>query len=253
MRIDLNSDLGESYGAWSLGDDTAMLDLVSSANIACGFHAGDPLTLLRTVGAAVERGVVIGAQVGYADLVGFGRRFVDVPPDALRADVLYQLGALDGLARSVGGRVAYLKPHGALYNAVVHHEAQAAAVVAAVAAWPEPLPLLGLPGSRLLALAAEAGLPVVTEAFADRAYTADATLVPRDRPGAVLHDPAAVAARVVEMVRTGEVDDIDGNPVRVGAASVCLHGDTPGAVAMGRAVRDALAAAHIDVAPFATS
>ena len=183
MHIDLNSDLGEGYGAWTLGDDVAMLDLVTSANIACGFHAGDPLTLLRTVQAAVERGVVVGAQVGYHDLVGFGRRFVDVEPAALRADVLYQIGALDGLARSVGGRVAYVKPHGALYNTIVHHEQQAAAVVSAVAAWPGGLPVLGLPGSRFLALAAEAGLPTVTEAFADRAYTADGTLVPRGRDG----------------------------------------------------------------------
>jgi UPF0271 protein len=251
VRIDLNSDLGEGYGAWTLGDDAAMLDLVSSANVACGFHAGDPLTLLRTVQGAVERGVVIGAQVGYHDLVGFGRRFVDVAPAALRADVLYQIGALDGLARSVGGRVAYVKPHGALYNTIVHHEQQAAAVVSAVAAWPGGLPVLGLPGSRFLALAAEAGLPVVGEAFADRAYTADGTLVPRDRPGAVLHDPAVVAGRVRRMVLEGTVDDIDGRPVAVAARSVCVHGDTPGAVAMARAVRAALAAADVVVVPFA--
>jgi UPF0271 protein len=249
--VDLNSDLGESYGAWTLGDDAAMVDLVSSANIACGFHAGDPLTLLRTVQAAVERGVVIGAQVGYHDLVGFGRRFVDVEPDALRADVLYQIGALDGLARSAGGRVAYVKPHGALYNTIVHHERQAAAVVSAVAAWPGGLPVLGLPGSRFLALAADAGLPTVTEAFADRAYTADGTLVPRSRPGAVLHDPAAVADRVRRLVLDGTVDDVDGRPVAVAAQSVCLHGDTPGAVAMAHAVRAALGAAGVRIAPFA--
>ncbi len=250
MHIDLNSDLGEGYGAWALGDDAAMLDLVTSANIACGFHAGDPLTLLRTIQAAVERGVVVGAQVGYHDLVGFGRRFIDVEPAVLRADVLYQIGALDGLARSVGGRVAYVKPHGALYNTIVHHEEQAAAVVSAVAAWPGGLPVLGLPGSRFLALAAEAGLPTVTEAFADRAYTAEGTLVARGRDGAVLHDPAAVAARVVRMVLDGVVEDIDGHPVAVHAQSICVHGDTPGAVTMARAVRDALRAVDVRLGPF---
>lgn len=248
--VDLNSDLGESYGAWTLGDDEAMLDLVTSANIACGFHAGDPLTLLRTVRAAVERGVVIGAQVGYHDLVGFGRRFVDVEPEALRADVLYQIGALDGLARSVGGRVAYVKPHGALYNAIVHHEQQAAAVVSAVAAWPGGLPVLGLPGSRFLALAKAAGLPTVPEAFADRAYAADGTLVPRNRPGAVLHGAAEVVERVRRLVLDGTVDDIDGHPVPVVAQSVCVHGDTPGAVALARAVRRALEDAKVGIAPF---
>lgn len=249
-RIDLNSDLGESYGAWTLGDDAAMLDLVSSANIACGFHAGDPLTLLTTARAAVERDVVIGAQVGYHDLVGFGRRFVDVEPAALVADVLYQIGALDGLARSVGGRVAYVKPHGALYNTIVHHEAQAAAVVAAVAAWPGGLPVLGLPGSRFLALAAAAGLPTVTEAFADRGYRADGTLVPRGSPGAVVTDPAAVAARVRRMVLDGVVDAVDGTAVPLSPDSVCVHGDTPGAVAMAAAVRAALAGSGVVVGAF---
>ncbi len=252
-RIDLNSDLGESYGAWTLGDDAAMLDLVSSANIACGFHAGDPLTLLTTVQSAVERGVLIGAQVGYHDLVGFGRRFIDVEPAALRADVLYQIGALDGLARSVGGRVAYVKPHGALYNTIVHHESQAAAVVSAVLAWPGGLPVLGLAGSRFLSLATAAGLPTVTEAFADRAYSADGTLVPRGRPGAVLHDPADVADRVLRMVLAGTVLDIDGGPVPINADSICVHGDTPGAVGIAQAVRAALGTAGVRVAAFAAA
>src|SRR5437868_2216276 len=145
--IDLNSDLGESFGAWRLGDDDAMLDLVSSANIACGFHAGDPTTLLRTCRAAGERTVRIGAQVGYRDLAGFGRRFLDVAPADLTADVIYQIGALDGLAQTVDSAVAYLKPHGALYNAIVHHREQARAVVAAVVAYDPTLPVLGLPGS----------------------------------------------------------------------------------------------------------
>jgi 5-oxoprolinase (ATP-hydrolysing) subunit A len=249
-RVDLNADLGESFGTWVLGDDAAMLEVVTSANVACGFHAGDPTTLRRTCREAVARGVVVGAQVGYRDLAGFGRRFVDVAPEDLEADVLYQIGALDGLARAAGDRVRYVKPHGALYNAIVHHEEQAAAVVAAVRAYDAGLPLLGLPGSAVLRLAAEAGLTVVAEAFADRAYTAGGTLVSRRDPGAVLHDPRQVAERVVRMVTTGEVEAVDGSTVRLDAATVCVHGDTPGAVAMARAVRRALAAASVVVAPF---
>jgi UPF0271 protein len=249
-RIDLNADLGESFGTWVLGDDAAVLEVVTSANVACGFHAGDPLTLRRTCTEAVARGVVVGAQVGYRDLAGFGRRFIDLPPEDLEADVLYQIGALDGLARVAGDRVRYVKPHGALYNAVVHHEAQAAAVVAAVTAYDPTLPLLGLPGSAVLRLAAEAGLTTVAEAFADRAYTPQGTLVSRREPGAVLHDPEQVAARVVRMVTTGEVEAVDGSAVRLDVATVCLHGDTPGAVGLARAVRDALAAAGVEVAPF---
>lgn len=176
--VDLNSDLGEGFGAWTLGDDDAMLELVTSANIACGFHAGDPTTLLATCESAAARGVRIGAQVGYRDLAGFGRRFIDVSPKDLTADVIYQIGALDGLARVAGSRVTYVKPHGALYNAIVHHRRQARAVVAAVVAYDSSLPVLGLPGSVFLEEAREAGLDAVAEAFADRAYTAEGTLVP---------------------------------------------------------------------------
>ena len=249
-RIDLNADLGESFGTWVLGDDAAVLEVVTSANVACGFHAGDPTTLRRTCVEAVSRGVVVGAQVGYRDLAGFGRRFIDMAPEDLEADVLYQIGALDGLARVAGDRVRYVKPHGALYNAVVHHEAQAAAVVAAVTAYDPGLPVLGLPGSAVLRLAADAGLTTVAEAFADRAYTPQGTLVSRRDPGAVLHHPEQVAERVVRMVTTGEVEAVDGSAVRLDVATVCLHGDTPGAVALARAVRDALEAAGVDVAPF---
>jgi UPF0271 protein len=249
-RIDLNADLGESFGRWVLGDDEAMLGLVTSANVACGFHAGDPATLLATVGAAAERGVVVGAQVAYPDLAGFGRRFLDMDPVELTAAVIYQIGALDGLCRAVGTRVRYVKPHGALYHAVVHHREQAAAVVAAVLRYDPTLPVLGLPGSAVLELAAAAGLRAVAEAFADRAYTAAATLVPRDRPGAVLHDPAAVAARVVRLVEDGVIEAEDGSDVPVVAQSVCVHGDSPGAVAMATGIRDALAAAGIDPRSF---
>lgn len=248
--IDLNSDLGEGFGAWRMGDDAAMLDVVTSANIACGFHAGDPATLLDTTGAALGRGVVVGAQVGYRDLPGFGRRFIDVVPAELTADILYQLGALDGLARVHGGRVRYVKPHGALYNAIVHHEAQARAVVEAVRLYDPSLPVLGLPGSVFLDAAERAGLRAVPEAFADRGYTPGGTLVPRREPGAVLDDPDAVAARVLTMVRDGTVTAVDGSIVEVRAESVCVHGDSPGAVAMARAVRAGLDEAGITVRPF---
>ena len=249
--LDLNADLGESFGRWVLGDDDAMLDVVTSANIACGFHAGDPLTLHRTVAAAARRGVMIGAQVGYRDLAGFGRRFLDMTPDELTADVLYQLGALDGLARSVGTQVRYLKPHGALYNAIVTDEAQAAAVVAAVRAYQPGMPVVGLPGSAFLHLAAEAGLRCVREAFADRAYTAAGTLVSRREPGAVLSDPVAVADAMVALVTTGSVRAITGEVVPVAVDSVCVHGDSPGAVEMARAVRAALTGAGVVLRPFA--
>ncbi|MFM6848484.1 MAG: LamB/YcsF family protein [Terrabacter sp.] len=251
MHLDLNADVGESFGAWTLGDDAAVLDVVTSANVACGFHAGDPLTLRTTCAYAAERGVVVGAQVGYRDLAGFGRRFVDVPADALTADVIYQLGALAAMAHVAGTRVAYVKPHGALYNAIVHHEAQAQAVVDAVVAVDTSLPILGLPGSVVLDRATAAGLRAVSEAFADRSYTPDGRLVPRTEPGAVLHDVAEVAARVVRLAREGVVAAVDGTDVEVRAESVCIHGDTPGAVEMARAVRRELEAAGFEIRPFA--
>ncbi|GAB1689885.1 LamB/YcsF family protein [Krasilnikovia sp. M28-CT-15] len=248
--VDLNSDLGEGFGAWALGDDDAMLDVVTSANVACGFHAGDPRTLLATCARAVARGVAVGAQVGYRDLAGFGRRFIDYEPADLVADVLYQIGALDGLARAAGSGVRYVKPHGALYNAIVHHEEQAAAVVEAVHRYDPALPVLGLPGSVFLRRAAAAGLTTRAEAFADRGYTPQGTLVPRRAAGALLHDPAEVAERMVRLVTTGELTAVDGTVLSVRADSICVHGDSPGAVAMARAVADALAAAGVRLAPF---
>ncbi|GAA3678064.1 UPF0271 protein [Yimella lutea] len=252
--IDLNADLGESFGRWTLGDDKAMLGVITSANIACGFHAGDPATLLRTCQQAVHADVVIGAQVGYRDLAGFGRRFIDIAPDELMADVLFQIGALDGLARSVGGRVAYVKPHGALYNAVVHDEAQARAVVDAVATYRNceqtSLPIMGLPGSVVLRIAQGEGLRAVTETFADRAYTPQGTLVPRSQPRAVLHDPEEIAERVVRMATRGRVTANDGTEIGVTAESVCVHGDSPGAVEIATRVRAALTEAGVDLRPF---
>jgi UPF0271 protein len=250
VLVDLNSDVGESFGRWELGDDEAVLAVVTSANVACGFHAGDATTLRRTCEVAVSRGVVVGAQVGYRDLAGFGRRFIDMDPVELADDVVYQIGALDALARTAGTRVRYVKPHGALYNAVVHHEEQARAVVDAVRSYDRDLPLLGLPGSVLLGLADRAGLTVVREAFADRAYTPDATLVSRREPGAVLHDPDEVADRVVRLVTDGTLTAVDGSEVRVTADSVCVHGDSPGAVAMAERVRQRLAEAGVSLRAF---
>lgn len=248
--IDLNSDLGESFGAWTLGDDAAMLDLVTSANVAGGFHAGDPATLLRTCRDATERSVRIGAQVGYRDLAGFGRRFIDVAAADLTADVIYQIGALDALARSTGSGVMYVKPHGALYNAIVHHRDQARAVVEAVRAVDPSLPVLGLPGSAFLDEAEKAGLRVVTEAFADRAYTPEGTLVPRTEAGAVVHDPDTVAARVLQLVTTGTIDAIDGTRIAMRAETICVHGDTPSAVEMAATIRKLLDDEKIHVKPF---
>ena len=187
--IDLNCDLGEGFGRWALGDDEALLDVVTSANVACGFHAGDPTTLARVCVGAVERGVSIGAQVGYRDLAGFGRRFIDIAYDDLRADVIYQIGALQGLSRAGGGRVQYVKPHGALYHATTTHERQAAAVVDAVRAVDPDLAVLGWPGSLLLQAAEAAGLRCVTEGFADRRYGDDGTLVRPQPPRRPAHRP----------------------------------------------------------------
>jgi UPF0271 protein len=249
--IDLNADLGESFGAWRLGDDEALLSLVTSANIACGFHAGDPLTIRRACAGAVAGGVTIGAQVSYRDLAGFGRREMVVPADELTAEILYQIAALDGIARAEGGKVSYVKPHGALYNRAVSDPDQASAIAAAVTAYDPALPLLTLAGCAAAQAAQAAGLTVVAEAFADRAYRADGTLVPRGQPGAVLTDPALVAARAVAMATRQVVESAVGTQVRVRPRSICLHGDTEGAVTLAGAVRDALRAAGVRVAAFA--
>lgn len=253
MHIDLNSDLGESFGRWELGDDKALLSIVTSANVACGFHAGDPSTLRRTTAEAAARGVAIGGHVAYRDLAGFGRRFMDVPPTELTDEVLYQLGALSVFARLSGQSLRYVKPHGALYNAIVHHEEQAAAVVEAVRAFDPELPVLGLPGSRFLEKAERAGLPTYREAFADRAYTPEGTLVSRREVGSVLHDPDAIAARCLRIARGEPITAIDGTEILVEADSLCVHGDSPGAVEIARAVAERLRAEGITVAPFAAA
>ncbi|WP_439691784.1 LamB/YcsF family protein [Curtobacterium sp. SP.BCo] len=249
--IDLNSDLGEGFGVWSAGDDQAVLDVVSSANIACGAHAGDPVIMLATARAAAARGVAVGAHVAYRDLAGFGRRPVHVSPDELYADVVHQIGALVAAAHVAGTAVTYVKPHGALYNTACADPEQASAVVRAVADVDPSLAVLALPGSELLRAAEAHGLRAVAEAFADRAYEPDGSLVSRSTPGAVLHDPAAVADRVLRIVTEGVATAVDGSDVPVRAESVCVHGDSPGAVAMARAIRELLTSRDVTIAPFA--
>lgn len=252
--IDLNADLGEGYGRWTLGDDDALLDIVTSANVACGYHAGDASSMRSVCAAAAERRVAIGAQVGYLDLAGFGRSFLDVDPAVLTDQVIHQIGALDAFARLAGTRVRYVKPHGALYHAVTHHRGQAEAVVRAVIAASTAvapggagLPVLCLPDSLVLHLAEEAGLPTRTESFADRAYTASGGLVPRTRPGAVLQDREATIRQALALATGQPFPDVDGHDLTVLARSLCLHGDTPGAVESASAVRSALERAGVTI------
>lgn len=249
--VDLNADLGEGFGAWRLTDDEALLDVVTSANVACGFHAGDPHTMRRVCTLAGAAGVTIGAHVSYRDLPGFGRRRIEYDPDELRDEVLYQLAALDGFARVAGSRVKYVKPHGALYHAVTADESQASAVVTAVIEYDLTLAVLGLPGSAFLRLAERAGLRCVLEGFADRGYLPDGRLVPRSSTGALVTDECAVVARAVRMAAEGEVDAVDGTAVAIQADSLCVRGDTPDAAALARAIRSGLAEAGVPVTPFA--
>ena len=249
-KIDLNADLGESFGVWRLGDDDAMLEVVTSANVACGFHAGDPTLLLRTCQVAADRDVRIGAQVSYRDLAGFGRRFIDVAPVDLTADVVYQIGALQALAQVAGSAVRYVKPHGALYNTIVNNHGQARAVAEAVHEVDPNLPVLGLSGSVFFAEAERLGLRTVPEAFADRSYRPDGQLVSRRERNAVLHDVAEIADRVASMVNAGRVVAVDGSTIPITVESVCVHGDSPGAVQIANAVRDRLRSDGVELAAF---
>lgn len=249
-RIDLNSDLGEGYGAWTMGDDEAMLGIVSSANVACGFHAGDPKSILATLREAAARGVAIGAHVSYPDRVGFGRRPMDVTAAELTADVIYQIGALQGLCRAAGTRVSYVKPHGALYNTIASDARQGAAVIEAIREIDPALILMGLAGAPILTQASEAGLATVAEAFGDRAYTPQGTLVSRRAPGAVLHDPEAVARRMLRLATEGTIEAIDGSSLKLHADSICVHGDSAGAVAMASGIRDILVENGVEIRSF---
>ncbi|MGQ3077983.1 MAG: LamB/YcsF family protein [Allorhizobium sp.] len=248
--IDLNSDLGESYGAWAMGDDEAMLAIVSSANVACGFHAGDPLGIWKTVKAAAERGVSIGAHVSYPDRVGFGRRDMDVTSAELIADVIYQIGAIKGVAAAAGVTVGYVKPHGALYNRIAHDAKQGQAVIDGIKAIDPDLVMMGLAGSPILELARASGLKVVAEAFADRAYTPAGALVSRREPGAVLHDAGLIAKRMLQLAHHGTIEAIDGSTIKIDAQSICVHGDSPGAVAIAQEIRQAFEKDGIAVRSF---
>ncbi|WP_405216845.1 LamB/YcsF family protein [Agrococcus sp. Ld7] len=251
QTIDLNADLGENTPDRIVCDDQAMLRIVTSANVCAGFHAGSPEGIATTLRAAVERGVAIGVHPGYRDHERFGRVDIDIDAATLQAQVEYQLGAVQALARAAGGRAVFVKPHGALYNAIAHDEHRAGAVVAAIRAVDPTLVLLGLAGGVALDIAERRGLATAAEAFADRAYTPEGLLVPRSVDGAVLHDPQLVAARMVRLVQEGVVEAIDGSEVAVRAASICVHGDSAGAVAMAAATRGALEAAGVTIASFA--
>ncbi len=250
MRIDLNSDLGEGFGPWIMGDDRAMLRVVSSANIACGFHAGDPEGLLEVLRQVKAEGVAAGAHVGYRDLVGFGRRNMQVPYEALLCDVIYQIGALQVLARVAGVEIRYVKPHGALYNTISKGGSQAEAVIAGIRAVDPDLTLVALAGSPIVEMSRASGLAVVEEMFADRAYRADGTLVDRREKGAVLHDSAEITARVLNYVETGKMRTIEGEEIAISAQSVCIHGDTPAAMVIAQNLHRALSARGVAVKSF---
>jgi UPF0271 protein len=249
VRIDLNADVGESFGAWRIGDDEALIPLITSANVACGGHAGDPLTIQRAVSIASENGVAVGAHPGYPDLAGFGRRQLEMPRDELEASLIYQIGAVAAFARAAGTELRHVKAHGALYNLAARDQAVAETIARAVRRISESLVLVGLAGSALLEAGRAAGLGVAAEAFCDRAYEADGSLRSRTLPGSVVSSADAAAAQAVRIVRDGRVTAFDGTEVAVAADTICVHGDTPGAVDFARAIRAALADAGVALAP----
>ena len=253
MRIDLNSDLGESFGSWKMGEDDLLMKSITSANIACGFHAGDPTVIRQTIRIAKAHGVALGAHPGFPDLVGFGRREMHASPAEVEDFVLYQLAAIAGIAHAEGVRLQHVKAHGALYNMAARDRALAAAIARAVAAFDRRLILMGLPDSALLSEGEQAGLRVAAELFADRTYEADGSLTSRRVPGSVIHDSGTVVTRAIQMVTTQQVTSRDGQVIPLRADTICLHGDTPGAAALARAVRDGLLAAGVRVCALATT
>ena len=247
MAIDLNTDVGESLGAWRIGEDERLIPLVSSVNVACGFHAGDPLVIERTVALAVAAGVAVGAHPGYPDVAGFGRRDLDMAAEELEAAVLYQVGAVAAFAAAAGTPLRHVKPHGALYNRAAHDPSAAAAIAAAVRRAGRDLILVGLAGSALLDAGRSAGLRVAAEAFADRVYESDGRLRSRRFDDALLSDPEAAARQAVAIARDGRVATVDGSIIEVQADTICVHGDEPGAAERAAAVRAALEAAGISI------
>ncbi|HZU13444.1 MAG TPA: 5-oxoprolinase subunit PxpA [Chloroflexota bacterium] len=248
MIVDINCDMGESFGVYQIGDDEAVLPSVSSINVACGFHAGDPRVMARTVGEAAKQGVAVGAHPGFPDLAGFGRRNLTLTADEARSDVLYQIGALDAFTRAAGIPLQHVKPHGQLNNMAVTDRTLADAVIAGIRAFDPALIVISY-GGELTRAAEEAGLPVAHEVYADRAYNPDGTLVSRRLPGAVIHDEEEVVRRAVQMVRTGRVRTIVGEEITLPVDTICVHGDTPGAAQLARALREGLEAAGIIVRP----
>lgn len=253
MKIDINSDVGESYGIYSFGQDDELLEVVSSANIACGFHGGDPTGIAKTVNIAAKNGIAIGAHVSYPDLVGFGRRFIDINPENLIWDIIYQIGALEAIAKTAGTHVRYVKPHGALYNRITTDETQARAVVEAIARVDRSLTILTLPHSAVISIANSMGIKTVTESFADRAYLASGQLVPRSQANAVIHDENTIIERALQMAKDSTVTSIEGSTVDVQSDSICIHSDTPGAGSLGRKIKAALTKAGIEISPFASA
>jgi UPF0271 protein len=248
-RVALTTDIGEGLGRWSLGDDDALLEIVTSANIACGFHGGDPSIMRRTCAISVKNGVAIGAQVSYRDLHGFGRRYIAIPGDELRDDLLYQMGALEAFARIAGGKVDFIRAHGALWTVMTKNTEHAQAIVDATVEYNRDLPLLAPPNTEVWRLGEEAGLRLIAEAFVDRAYTPEGLLQSRLEPNALLTDPDEAAARAVQMVTEGHLTANDGSEVDVRAEALLVHCDTPGAAELARKTRAALEAAGIELIP----
>ena len=248
MRIDLNSDLGESFGPWPMGQDASLMESISSANVACGFHAGDPAAMRATITLAREKGVAIGAHPGFQDLAGFGRREITASPQEVEDLVLYQVSALAGMASAQGVRLQHVKAHGALYTMACRDRALADAIAKAVAGFDRSLILFGLPNSELLRAGEAAGLAVAAEVLADRAYDPDGSLTSRAKPGSVIHDAPRVVERAIKMVRDQQVIAVDGSTITLTAETMCLHGDTPGAAALAREIRRGLESAGVRIA-----
>lgn len=250
MRIDLNSDLGEGFGPWIMGDDAQMLSIVTSANIACGGHAGDPDTMFQTLVQARDNGVTVGAHPGYADRIGFGRRVIPMAPDDIARMCAAQIGAIQGVAALVGVPVSYVKLHGALANFAASDRAVADVIVGAVQKIDPAMAVLAISGTEVEHAARAAGVPVYSEIFADRGYLSSGQLVPRGQPGAMIHDADDAATRLLSFLETGKMPVVDGDPIQLAAHSICVHGDSPGAVAMARTVRARLTAEGVHIGAF---